>query len=192
MHGLGFEVPNALFDVSRKRLFQRRDLAIRAYREIRVRAGLWLVRRRGDPYELFDPDANALELARGLKAGDRVGAMADDGRFFVTRGDLVLLVDPGSGANVTIPAPPGAWVWGDDVRTPGGKRVVWCAKSWSDKRLARFDPATDALAVTARSGPDDMRVIGCPSEDTVLVHDDRAIYRLHFGSDAKEEVWRIR
>jgi hypothetical protein len=193
--GLGFEIVHGFYDPTRRRSFKRRELAIHRYQVVLIRPGRWLVGRSyGMRRELYDPESNSLAPALGLEPEDWVGAMLDDGRVFVTRGEAVLLLDPETGATTPIDAPAGVRVgYIGDRRTPDGRRILhlFWYRERRDPRLARFDPATGTLAVTA---PLDGygSFVGCPTDDTAIAHDREAIYRLRFGSDEKEEIWRAR
>lgn len=195
--GLGFESGQAFYDPTRKRVFKRRELAIHHYRLVLIRAGLWLVREHYGPrHELYDPESNTLAPARGLEPADRVGAMVDDGRVFVTRGEALLLLDPEAGETTPVTAPAGVFVWDvGDRRTPDGRPILRliCYGKERGAWLARFDPAAGILAMTAPLRGDGYgALLGCVSDDEVIVHDSEALYRLRFGSEEREEIWRVR
>jgi hypothetical protein len=213
--GFGFEYwapPHGYYDPARERFYAYRDLALReewgagvsrnAPLRAWIRPGAWLV-QRGTQYRLFDPDENSFAPALGFEARDSVSAVLDDGRVVVARpGNGPLLISPDTGRVTRIAVPPGfegggLWEYRMAIRTPDGRRVFMLCK---DGRIdvppgpyrtcfVRLD--SDAFAATAAfdSGA---TLLGCPSDDEVIVHDDRAIYRLRFGSDARGEVWRAR
>jgi len=202
--GLGLEsgTPNGYYDFGRERYFASRALGLRGER-VWIRPGAWLTRKRED-YRLFDPDTKAFAPALGFAGEDEVCAILDDGRVAAfRRGEGMLLVAPETGDLTRLAMPPGFEGGGAlerfraPARTPGGRRVFMLCK---DGRIE--SPPTPYLSAYARLDGDalvataaveaSISLLGCPTDDTVLVHDGRAIYRLRFGSDVKEEIWRVR
>jgi hypothetical protein len=76
------------------------------------------------------------------------------------------------------------------VRTPDGRRVFGFGDGHDRCRFARLD-RDGGFALTAWCDQPRL-VLGCPTDDEVVVHDGCAIWRLRFGSDAREEIWRVR
>lgn len=192
--GLGFEFSRRFYDLTRRRFYDRDAIGLRRYSQVRIRSGRWLVRKSyKGAYELLDPDSREFTPAAGIEAGDWVCAMLDDSRVIVRREKAVLLVDPVTGVTVSVPAPAGAWVHGyDRCRTPDG-RQVFLVSDRGRGALARFDPATATFAMAAWVKLEGYRfLLGCPTDDEAIVHDGSAIWRLHFGSDEREEIWRVR
>jgi hypothetical protein len=203
--GLGLEswTPRGYYDLARRRGFAARDLALRGER-VWIRPGAWLTRKMNE-YRLFDPDTNAFAPALGFAKVADVAAILDDGRVIASCKDssLALLV-PETGLATGIATPPGfehCFVWSPSrfpVRTPGGKRVLQLIHDdgSSDLTADRYacvfvrQEGDRFVATAATKGLPTL--LGCPTDDTVLVHDHRAIYRLRFGSDEKEEIWRVR
>jgi len=187
--GNGFDINRRFYDATRGRYYDRRDLGIYHPDRVWIRAGRWLVRRsEKHPYELLDPDTRTFSPVVGLEPGDCVHTLLDDGRALIGRNGGSL-VDPETGR--TAPTPSGL-IGYESTRTPDGRRVfLRSQRGWS--ALARFDPATDTFATTAWVACERYTfLLACPTDDTAIVHDGRALYRLHFGSDAKEEIWRLR
>ncbi|HEX5137933.1 MAG TPA: hypothetical protein VFY93_13230 [Planctomycetota bacterium] len=204
--GLGLTRNRAMYyDLFRERAYKRRDLALRGER-VWIRPGRWLT-AKNNVYRLFDPDANEFGPVAGLEAADAVRVVADDGRLFVRRQGMPALVDPETGVTTVLAVAPelldatvveAARAFDRPTRTPGGRRVVllygpmggggpevyWCA-------LARLDPG-DKLATTAA-----LRgyttLLGCPNDDEAIVTlNGETVVRLRFGSDEKQEIWRVR
>lgn len=190
--GFGFEGPRSFYDLSRRRFYKRAELGLRGYTRFRIRPGRWVVLKK-DTYELFDPDARTLAPVAGLMGGDHLGAMLDDSRLFVGRGTTVLLLDPETGAATPVALPHGTHVIDPGHgthRTPDGRRVF---RLWDGSRSAfgRFDPATDTLTTTgALEGY--CSLLGCPTDGDAIVRDRQFLWRLRFGSDEREEIWRAR
>lgn len=202
--GLGLEcwAPRGYYDFGRERFFLARDLKLRG-EQVWVRPGAWLTGKKQE-YKLFDPNANVFTPALGFAARDEVCAILDDGQVVIyRRGEGTLRIAPESGAVTRIPMPAGFESGGivepyrAPMRTPGGKRVFLLCK---DRRLE--DPPGSYWSALLRQDADGFAAtapleccatfLGCPTDDDVIVHDDRAIYRLHFGSDTREEIWRVR
>jgi len=200
--GLGCLNPRGYYDFERERFYLRRDLALRG-EDVWIRPGSWLT-RKGPELRLLDPDANAFSPALGFAEKDEICAILDDGRVVVfRRDDGMLLVTPETGSVTGIVLPEG-FESGTilepgraPLRTPDGKRVFML---YRDGRTER--PPTpyrsacvreDGGAFVATAPLDGCAgFLGCPAENEVLVRDDRAIYRLRFGSDEAQEIWRVR
>ncbi|HEX5137932.1 MAG TPA: hypothetical protein VFY93_13225 [Planctomycetota bacterium] len=191
--GQGGEVNgHRIYDATRRRYYERNALGLRLLQNLWVRAGRWLVKRaeRGQ-YELLDPDTGEFAPAVGFGPKDWACAMLDDGRMIVKRDGALLLLDPETGETVPQPNLSGISEYRSG-RTPDGRRVL-LQRQRTRCALARFDPATDTFATTAWIECDWCPfLLACPTDDTAIVHDGRVLYRLHFGSDAKEEIWRVR
>jgi hypothetical protein len=202
--GLGLETwtPRGYYDFGRERYYPCRGLALRG-EHVWVRPGGWLTRKRTE-HRLFDPDANAFSPALGFAEKDEVRAILDDGRVVVFRsGDGTLLVAPEDGAVTRIAMPKGFEngaifePGGAPMRTPDGGRIFMLYRDGRIEtppgpyRSACVRQDGDAFVATAALDGC-VAFLGCPTDDEVIVHDDRAIYRLRFGSDVKEEIWRVR
>jgi len=199
--GMGFEswTPRGYYDLARRRGFAARDLALRGER-VWIRPGSWLT-RKNNQYRLFDPDTNTLSPALGFAGVGDVVAILDDGRVVAAcKGETLALIAPETGLVTKIATPPGfdkCGLWDPfraPVRTPAGKRVLCLVgNTGGAENLACVFVRQDGdafLPTVSMRGL--LTLLGCPTDDTVLVHDDRAIYRLRFGSDAREEVWHAR
>jgi hypothetical protein len=119
------------------------------------------------------------------------------------RGEGTLLITPETGSATRV-AMPEAFESGTilepgrtPLRTPDGRRIFLLCR---DHRL-ETPPGPyrslwvreDGDAFVATAALDScVTFLGCPTDDSVIVHDGRAIYRLRFGSDAREEIWRAR
>lgn len=203
--GLGFEsyTPRGFYDLSRERSYAARDLALRGDR-VWIRPGAWLTRKKLD-YRLFSPDANTFAPALGFTDAADVSAILDDGRVIASsRGGGLVLITPETGEVSPVATPPGfekCGLWEQfrgPIRTPGGKRVLQLLR---DDGTSQLTEERYACAFVRQDGDRflptaSMRglvtLLGCSTEDEVIVRDDRAIYRLRFGSDAREEIWRVR
>jgi hypothetical protein len=203
--GLGFEswTPRGYYDLSRRRHFAARDLALRGER-VWIRPGAWLTHKKLD-YRLFDPDSNAFAPALGFAGTSDVVAILDDGRVVAScRDGGLVLITPETGVVAHPVMPPGferCGVWEQfraPIRVPSGKRVLQLfhddgTSHLTEERYACAFVRQDGDALQATAPMNGLvTLVGCPTDDEVIVHDDRAIYRLRFGSDAREEIWRVR
>jgi hypothetical protein len=211
--GLGFEFwapQRGYYDAARGSFYLYRDLALRegwgadvprnALLRAWIRPGAWLA-HRGGHYWLFDPDANTLAPALGLETKDNVSAVLDDGRIVVARageGSLLISPDTGRVARIAVPAGfEGGCLYMMADRTPDGRRVFALYRDGRNDvppgpyRACFVRQDGDSFTATAplESWSD---ILGCPTDDEIIVHDGRAIYRLRFGSDECEEIWRVR
>ena len=81
------------------------------------------------------------------------------------------------------------------VRTPGGRRVF---RLHGDARrtYAYFDEETStlvAVGATRNVASGDVWLLACVSEDEAIVLvEDRALWRVRFGTDDYEELYRVR
>ncbi|MFI5401464.1 MAG: hypothetical protein ACHQ1G_00795 [Planctomycetota bacterium] len=190
--GLGFSHGKFLYDPWRQRVYDRGSFGLKGYYGLWIRPGRWLVKKNDSP-ELFDPDTRTLSLAIGLKKMVSP-MMLDDGRVFGRDGERVILVDPETGATAEPNLPPGFHIMdpmGSIRRTPDGRRVfvLWDGKSRG--AFARYDPESGTFATTAiTDGYPTLR--GCATDDTAIVTNLDALLRLRFGSEEREEIWRVR
>jgi len=206
--GLGVTAHNGqgYYDFARGRSYRRRDLDIRGHIVV-VRTGRWLAaKRRGAggamEFLLVDPETGATEPARGFEPDDRAYAFSicvhDDGRVLLARKGALVLIDPETGATETLATPrplkaigEGGRVTNQPTRTPGGARVYLLFEEEGGQVLTRFDGRELAVAGGTR-GHVGMTLAGLVDEDTAIVEiDDRALWRVRFGSDQKEVLWTV-
>jgi hypothetical protein len=64
---------------------------------------------------------------------------------------------------------------------------------WDRRRsaFARFDPASGGFAISATLDGW-ARFLGCATDDAAIVETDAALWRLPFGTDQREEIWRAK
>ncbi len=148
-----------------------------------VRPGRWLCRRSTDPtgrpiaprWTLFDPHTQTHDEAPGMLASDLRALPLDDWRVLVfTRRHEAWVADTRSGGRRRLARDS----WPVGMRTPAGAEILWIGR-----RLARLDSENETLAQTREHG-EAIRPIACLDEDTVLVHTERQILQLRFGSDS--------
>ncbi len=190
--GLGFSHGKFLYDPWRQRVYNRGNFGLKGYNRLWIRPGRWLVQKNDSP-ELFDPDTRALGEAKGLNKLVSP-MMLDDGRVLARDGERVILADPETGATSGLNLPLGLHIidpMGRICRTPDGRRVF---ALWDGNRrgaFARYDAESGTFAMTAmlEGYP---TLLGCPTDDVAIVENDAALWRLRFGSDVREEIWRAR
>jgi hypothetical protein len=199
--GLGlYERAQGYHDFGRGRSYTRKGGLVLRGEGVWIRPGPWLTYKK--EFRLFDPDSNTFREAKGLEPKDRPRIVADDGRVLLVRAGRVVLVDPESGETTeartreladVVEIENAASRFGWPTRVPGGRRVVRLSlrrDSVLDATFARCDG--DDLSTTAVLKGHFVTLLGCPDDDTaIVVADERAIWRLRFGSDAFEEVWRV-
>ena len=198
--GLGFmDRGRGYYDFGRARSYTRKGGLVLRGEGVWIRPGRWLTYKNG--FRLFDPDTNEFSEARGLEAKDRPRVVADDGRLLLARAGRPAFVDPESGVvseartrelhdlvEITDATSPFGW----PTRVPGGRRVVWLRDARDGSVFARCDEG-DALATTALLAGHFVKLLGCPSDDeAIVVVDERALWRLRFGSDEHQEIWSVR
>jgi hypothetical protein len=219
--GVTVNSPAKFYDFDRRRFYARRDLALQGHHvRIRPGRWLvfkrWCVvepgkagrpaKIRGAVWQLLDPDTNTLAPARSLGPRDDVRAVLDDGRLLVRRPDRPFaLVDPETGATQKFELPPGVVdvfnagrTFDTPVRTPRGRRVFRLidrrGDSWRQV-YAYLDNDTGALvAATATRNVvgRDVQLLACVSDDEAIVLvEDRALWRVRFGTDDHEELYRL-
>ncbi len=206
--GLGvlFHVEFKYYDFDRRRFYRKRDLPLKGH-QVLIRRGRWLVFRRngtqGRVWLLLDPDTRVFAPARGLGPRDHVEAVHDDGRLLVRRPDVSFaLIDPEAGAVQELELPSGVTsvrdagrALGLPVRTPRGRRVF---RLYEDTRMtyAYFDDATHGfVAATATQAVPQgyASLLACVGEDqAILLVEDRELWRVRFGTDEHEVLYRVR
>jgi hypothetical protein len=200
--GLGLETwtPRGFYDFGRERFIPRRGLALRG-ETVWIRPGAWLT-RKGAEFRLFDPDTDRFEPALGFVAKDEICAILDDGRVLVRRnGEGMLRIVPESGVTARVGMPrglgDGTLLYQCRARTPGGRRIFMI---YRDGRI-ETPPGPLRSACVRQDGEDFVATaaldgyamfLGCPTDDEVIVHDGRSLWRLRFGSDQREEIWRAK
>jgi hypothetical protein len=162
----------------------------------------------GGAFLRFRPDSRTtapiLGLASDAKQLEQVDDMADDGRLFVATvarpkaepvAPRLALLDPDTGTREPVELPALASGWRSlavflQARTPSGVPVVSLSDGgWERVLFARFDLATRRFDVADLGVSEHVELVGCDSEDSIVVTDGRRLLRAWFGRTGSEVVF---
>jgi len=162
----------------------------------------------GGEWLRWDPDARTVAPIVGLASDEKhlesIHGMADDGRLFVATvarpkaepfAPRLALLDPDTGARESIELPEATRSWEGvavfiQARTPSGVPVMSLADlGWKRVVFARFDLERRRFEVANTGLAEHVELVGCDSEDSILVNDGRRLLRAWFGRPGVEVVF---